>query len=145
MKNIINILITISPFVAIALLCIGTKLFTEAHDGPNKKKQEKIGFAMTMAAVTTFVTGFFIGYCTTDGWAALGYTLEYHDLRGELENTNAEFGGITTDQYQRAIAHNKKKAALHDTWITNTFYGIDVNDKQYLIDLSEYSILSVET
>jgi hypothetical protein len=145
MRNVMDIIFDIMPFVSIALLCIGSKLFMEAYNNPNKKKQENTGFAMTMTAIAISVVGFIICFGTTDGRAALGYILEYHDLRGKLENTNAEFGGITKDQYQFATIHNEKKAALHDTWITNAVYGINMSDKDYLIDLSEYKILNVET
>lgn len=145
MRNIMNIIFTILPFMSIILLCIGSTLFVKAYDNPNKKKQEDIGFAITTIAIITPVAGAIIGYGTTDGRAALGYILEYHDLRGKLENTNAEFGGITKDQSQFATIHNNKRAALHDTWITNAFYGIDMSSDDYLIDLSEYNVLSVET
>lgn len=145
MRNIMYNAFHIILLVSIVLLYVGPILFVKAYNNPNKKKQENIGFTMTTIAMVTLVINGIICYGTTDGRAASSYTYEYHELRWELENTSTEFGGITTDQCQRAIAHNKKKATLHDTWITNTIYGIDVNDEEYLIDLSEYSVLSVET
>lgn len=145
MRNIMDIVFTILSFVSIILLCTGSTLFVKAYDNPSKKRQENAGFVMTMISIAIISVVVIISYCTTDGRAALGYILEYHDLKGKLENTSAEFGGITKDQYQFATIHNEKRAALHDTWITNTIWGIDMSDDDYLINLSEYNVLSVET